>query len=218
MDSQAQLTAIAKFAKQKLGQDKSGHGFDHLSRVVKMAHRIATAMDQDPFVPVVAAYLHDTIDDKLVDNVDAAKKEVATFLTGLGLTADQVELIMSIISQISFASTLDGNRPALPLAGQIVQDADWLDAIGAIGITRAIYYGGKHHQVIYDPAMPPRENLTKDEYRNLDHETIINHFHEKLLKLAGMLNTPVAKEIAAHRQQVMLDFLAEFDAEWQAQR
>ena len=208
MDSQAQLMAIAKFAKQKLGQDKSGHGFDHLSRVVKMARRIATAMDQDPFVPVVAAYLHDTIDDKLVDNVDAAKKEVATFLTGLGLTADQVELIMSIISQISFASTLDGNRPALPLAGQIVQDADWLDAIGAI----------KHHQVIYDPAMPPRENLTKDEYRNLDHETIINHFHEKLLKLAGMLNTPVAKEIAAHRQQVMIDFLAEFDAEWQAQR
>ena len=105
MDSQAQLTAIAKFAKQKLGQDKSGHGFDHLSRVVKMAHRIATAMDQDPFVPVVAAYLHDTIDDKLVDNVDAAKEEVATFLTGLGLTADQVELIMSIISQMSFAST-----------------------------------------------------------------------------------------------------------------
>ena len=165
MDSQAQLMAIAKFAKQKLGQDKSGHGFDHLSRVVKMARRIATAMDQDPFVPVVAAYLHDTIDDKLVDNVDAAKEEVATFLTGLGLTADQVELIMSIISQMSFASTLDGNRPALPLAGQIVQDADWLDAIGAIG-----------------------------------------------------LNTPVAKEIAAHRQQVMIDFLAEFDAEWQAQR
>lgn len=115
MDSQAQLMAIAKFAKQKLGQDKSGHGFDHLSRVVKMARRIATAMDQDPFVPVVAAYLHDTIDDKLVDNVDAAKEEVATFLTGLGLTADQVELIMSIISQMSFASTLDGNRPALPL-------------------------------------------------------------------------------------------------------
>ena len=123
MDLQAQLMAIAKFAKQKLGQDKSGHGFDHLSRVVKMARRIATAMDQDPFVPVVAAYLHDTIDDKLVDNVDAAKEEVATFLTGLGLTADQVELIMSIISQMSFASTLDGNRPALPLAGQIVQDS-----------------------------------------------------------------------------------------------
>ena len=218
MDLQAQLMAIAKFAKQKLGQDKSGHGFDHLSRVVKMARRIATAMDQDPFVPVVAAYLHDTIDDKLVDNVDAAKEEVATFLTGLGLTADQVELIMSIISQMSFASTLDGTRPPLPRAGQIVQAADWLGAIGAIGITRAIYYGGKHHQVIYDPAMPPRENLTKDEYRNLDHETIINHFHEKLLKLAGMLNTPVAKEIAAHRQQVMIDFLAEFDAEWQAQR
>ena len=218
MDSQTQLTQIAAFAKDKLGNDTSGHDFNHLQRVVKMAQRIANQMGVAPFIPVAAAYLHDTIDDKLVDDVNTAKEEVRSFLTRLDLPSHTIDEILAIISQMSFASTLDGGRPTLSLAGQIVQDADWLDAIGAIGITRAIYYGGKYHQVIYDPTIPPRTNLTKNEYRNLSHETIINHFHEKLLKLAGMLNTPVAKEIAVHRQRVMLDYLAEFDAEWNAER
>ncbi|OTF90196.1 phosphohydrolase, partial [Ligilactobacillus salivarius] len=119
-----------------------------------------------------------------------------------------------IITHMSFAHSLQDDNFQLPLSGQIVQDADWLDAIGAIGITRAIYYGGHHVEKIYNPALAPRTNMTREEYRNLDDETIINHFYEKLLKLKDMLNTPTANKIAEHRQQVMLDFLDEFKNEW----
>ena len=123
---------------------------------------------------------------------------------------------MDVINNISFAHTLDKEEVKLSIIGQIVRDADWLDAIGAIGITRAIYYGGGHHEKIYDPAIKPRHNMSREEYRNLANETIINHFDEKLLHLKDMMNTETAKKIANHRQQVMLDFLDEFHAEWDA--
>lgn len=123
---------------------------------------------------------------------------------------------MDVINNISFAHTLDKEEVKLSIIGQIVRDADWLDAIGAIGITRAIYYGGGHREKIYDPAIKPRHNMSREEYRNLANETIINHFDEKLLHLKDMMNTETAKKIANHRQQVMLDFLDEFHAEWDA--
>ena len=114
---------------------------------------------------------------------------------------------------MSFAHSLE-NRPTLSLEGQIVQDADWLDAIGAIGIARAIYYGAKHHEKLYDPAILPRENLTKEQYRNLADETIINHFYEKLFKIKDLLNTAAAKEIATQRQALMRSFVTAVKEEW----
>ena len=164
----------------------------------------------------MAAYLHDTIDEKLVDNVEAAKQELVDYLKQNDFSDEQVKIIMDVINNISFAHTLDKEEVKLSIIGQIVRDADWLDAIGAIGITRAIYYGGGHHEKIYDPAIKPRHNMSREEYRNLANETIINHFDEKLLHLKDMMNTETAKKIANHRQQVMLDFLDEFHAEWDA--
>lgn len=217
MNHQEQIEAAKQYTIAKLGQDKTGHGMDHINRVVRMARRIATGEGIDPFLPVVAAYLHDTIDEKLVTNISAAKQELHDYLLNNGFSAEDVATIMDVIANISFAHTLDQGEIHLSLVGKIVRDADWLDAIGALGITRAIYYGGAHHEKIYDPQIKPRHNMSRAEYRNLDDETIINHFDEKLLGLKDKLFTPSAKAIAAHRQQVMLDFLDEFHKEWNAE-
>lgn len=218
MKQEEQIVAVKKYTIAKLGQDKTGHGMDHINRVVRMARRLAAGEGVDPFLPVVAAYLHDTIDEKLVDSIPAAEQELRDYLSAHDFTEDQVATIMDTISNISFAHTLDGVPIHLSIVGKIVRDADWLDAIGVLGITRAIYYGGGHHEKIYDPAIKPRQNMNREEYRNLADETIINHFYEKILKLSAMLQTPSARQIAAHRQQVMLDFLAEFKAEWNAEK
>lgn len=217
MERRKQLAAEAHYTAEKLGADRTGHGMDHIHRVVKMAKRIAVGEGVDPFLPMVAAYLHDTIDEKLVADVDQAKDELADFLQQTGFQTDEVTQLVAILGQISFAHTLEGPVKLTQL-GQIVRDADWLDAIGAIGITRAVYYGGAHHEKIYDPAIPPRQKMSKEEYRNLNDETIINHFTEKLLHLERMMCTTTAQKIAAHRQQVMRDFLAEFHAEWDAEK
>ncbi|NGC77167.1 HD domain-containing protein [Lactobacillus reuteri] len=218
MNQTEQLAAVKAYTISKLGQDSTGHGMDHINRVVRMSKRLANGENVDPFLPIVAAYLHDTIDEKLVKNINAAKEELITYLNQNEFSSDQVQQIMDVIDNISFAHTLDGKQINLSIVGQIVRDADWLDAIGAIGITRAIYYGGGHHEKIYDPAIKPRYNMSREEYRNLANETIINHFDEKLLHLKDMMNTATAKKIAAHRQQVMLDYLAEFHAEWNAEK
>ena len=217
LSQEEQVRATIAFAKEKLGQDRSGHGLDHLHRVARMAQRLAAKSATDPFIPTIASYLHDTIDEKLFADVDQAQRAVQDFLAGHDFSAAQTAEIMFIITHMSYAQTLVGGQTPLPLAGQIVQDADWLDAIGAIGIARAVYYGGKHHQKLYDPQMPVRTHLTKEDYRDLSQETIINHVSEKLFKLKGMLNTPAAKEIAAHRDQVMHDFVDEFLAEWRGE-
>lgn len=217
MNQEQQLMAVKQFSIKKLARDRTGHGMDHINRVVKNATRIANGEDYDPFLPQVAAYLHDTVDEKIVNSVEKAQDEVQSFLRQIELTDEQVSTVMETIKNISFAHTLEKQQISLSVTAQIVRDADWLDAIGAIGITRAIYYGGAHGEVIYDPKIKPRKKMNKQEYRNLDDETIINHFDEKLLGLKDKLFTPTAKEIAEHRQQVMLDFLDEFHQEWNAE-
>ena len=214
MTHEQQIAAVKRYTVEKLGEDSTGHGMDHINRVVKMAKKIAQGEEVDPFVPVAAAYLHDTIDEKLVANVDEAKEELWTYLEKNGFDDADIVTIMDVIANISFAHTLDEQPIHLTKVGEIVRDADWLDAIGAIGVIRAIYYGGAHHEKIYDPLVKPRENMSHEEYRNLDDETIINHFYEKILKLAGMLQTPTAQRIAVHRQQFLKNFLDEFHHEW----
>ena len=216
MTHEEQIAAVKRYTIDKLGEDSTGHGMDHINRVVRMARKIALGEGIDPFVPVAAAYLHDTIDEKLVANVDEAKEELWTYLEKNEFDDADIVTIMDVISNISFAHTLDDGPVRLTKVAEIVRDADWLDAIGAIGIIRAIYYGGAHGEVIYDPKVKPRKHMDKEEYRNLSDETIINHFYEKLLGLKDKLFTNTAKKIADHRQQVMLDFLDEFHQEWEA--
>ena len=215
MDSK--LQKIAAFAKNKLAHDKTGHNFDHIERVVKMAQKLTKQQpgNVDLAVILAAAYLHDTIDDKLVANQQVALTQVINLLENLQFTPDQIKNITNTITKMSYSSSLNGKQE-LSIEGQIVQDADWLDALGAIGIMRAIYYGGAHGEKIYDPEIVPRNKMTKQDYRNLDDETIINHFYEKLFKLTSMLNTQQARQIAAKRQQFMEDFITNFKNEWNA--
>ncbi|GEO69476.1 HD domain-containing protein [Levilactobacillus acidifarinae] len=213
------LTAVHDFARSKMRDDETGHGFDHIQRVVGLADRLLTAYPAaDRLLTLTAAYLHDVIDEKLVTDTQAASAEVRDFLSAHDFSATQQDTIFLIMDNMSFHKTLDGTAKPLPLEGQIVQDADRLDAIGAIGIARALYFGGHFGEKIYDPAVAPRTQMTHAEYRNLGGETVINHFYEKLLTLKDLMNTAAAKGLAEHRQQVMLDFLTEFKDEWQAKR
>lgn len=214
MITETQLTAIRTYAQQKLAQDHSGHGSDHLERVNRLARRLAQAEQANLNLTLAAAWLHDVIDDKLMVDPEQAHHDLADQLSELGVsTADQTA-IFDIIDHMSFSKSLNGAQK-LSLEGQIVQDADRLDAIGAIGIARALYYSGHVGEKIYDPAIAPREHLTKEQYRQQP-GTAINHFYEKLFKLADMMNTPAAKALAKRRTDVMRAFVDQFKAEWTA--
>lgn len=214
MITETQLTAIRTYARQKLAQDHSGHGSDHLERVNRLARRLAQAEQANLNLTLAAAWLHDVIDDKLMADPERAHHDLADQLTTIGVSSADQTAIFDIIDHMSFSKSLNGAQK-LSLEGQIVQDADRLDAIGAIGIARALYYSGHVGEKIYDPAIAPREHLTKEQYRQQP-GTAINHFYEKLFKLADMMNTPAAKALAKRRTDVMRAFVDQFKAEWTA--
>jgi uncharacterized protein len=145
--------------------------------------------------------------------VQLAKSHLKTFLSNISVSQDDISRIFYIIDNMSWSKGIGGQAQHLDINGQIVQDADRLEAVGAIAITRAITYGAVKNRILYDPAIPPRIAQNKAEYRN-DDSTTINHFYEKLLLIKDRLNTDTAKKIATSRHQFMLDFLAQFKAEW----
>ena len=213
---QKQIEAIEQFVRTALAQEHSGHGFDHIQRVVNNARLIQRQVgDGDLTTITLVALLHDVIDEKIVSDVTQARQSVAAGLTQKGIDKMQSTVIFDIIDHMSFSKNINQHQ-ALSLEGQIVQDADRLDAIGAIGIGRTFMYGGAHDGVAYDPEIQPRAELTKANYR--EPSTVINHFYEKLFKLAATMNTQVAREIATARTQVMQDFVAEYIAEWQGEK
>lgn len=212
-DNTAQLEKIDSFVKEKLQDDLTGHDYAHIQRVVKMAKRLIDDRTENvnQFVVFAAGYLHDVIDEKLVENQAVAENEVARFLRSLGVSDFDIAHIFDIITHMSFSDNL-GQKYKLSLEGQIVQDADRLDAIGAIGIARTFYYGGAHGHILYDLEIQPREKMTHDEYR--DNKTVINHFYEKLFKLKDDMNIPLAQKIAVERTEYMKSFVNEFKKEW----
>lgn len=208
------LFKIVEFIKPKTENDHTGHDFNHLQRVAKLAEKIAKQEGCIQLkIILTSAYLHDFIDDKLVYDVEKNLMILKNRLREWLFTEDEINEIVDIITHMSFSKNLKENY-YLSFAGQIVQDADRLDAIGAIGIARALTYGGVHKRVLYDPSISPRTNLTKEQYRN-EKGTTINHFYEKLLLIKDQLNTTTAKQIAIKRQQEMLDFLNNFKLEWE---
>lgn len=215
MEETQQLKQIAAYAQEVLEKDASGHSMDHIERVVKMARRLAASEACDHFLVVASAYLHDVIDDKLVSDVAVARLELQAFLLSIGVESGRVQTIFYIIDHVSFSASIGKEPEELTIEAQIVQDADRLDAVGAMGIGRTFYYGGHTGHRIYDPAIPPRQLKNKAEYRV--NETVINHFYEKLLLLPDKMHTPLARQIGQERQQVMEVFLATFMKEWQGE-
>lgn len=200
-----------EWVKKKLAHDHSGHDWEHIRRVRDNALYIARQEGGDVFVIELAALLHDVVDDKIVTDVETAYRELENWLYEQGVASAAIERTIHIISTMSFKG---GNRPPMStLEGKIVQDADRLDAIGAIGIARTFMYAGAKGHVMYDKGVSVRETMTEQEYRQ-GKSTAVHHFYEKLLKLKELMNTDTAKRLAEERHEYMEHFLQQFMKEW----
>ena len=202
-----------EFAKGLLEKDSTGHDYHHILRVTKLALRIAhTESGADPELVGLIAALHDVDDRKLSPNTTENLDHARNFLMENGVKADRISIILDGIRQISFKGT-DSVAPD-SLEARCVQDADRLDAIGAIGIGRAFAFGGSRGRAMYDPDQPPQLHMDGETYAKTQGPTI-NHFYEKLLLLKDMMNTETGKAIAVHRHGFMEAFLDEFYGEWE---
>ena len=213
------LNLIKAYTKRILQMDVSGHDFYHCQRVAVSAQKLwqqdfSTATYNDEIN--AASYLHDTIDEKIVADPQKALSQIRNLLTTAGFNASQQKDIISTINQMSFSKNIT-KQQQLPLFGQYVQDADRLDALGAIGIARAFAYGGSHQQPIYDPHHQPEKLSNHFQYRH-HQTTTINHFYEKLLHLQNLMNTKAGKKLAQQRSQYMQQFLTEFQQEWDGKK
>jgi uncharacterized protein len=203
------------FVRNELGEDATGHDWFHVDRVRKNALHICKEEKQgDPFIIEMAALLHDIPDEKLNESIEKGRAKLDSFLQSITLSSEEQSHILQIIQSISYKG---GSKTELvSIEAKIVQDADRLDAIGAIGIARAFAYGGKKGQQIYDPNIQVREKMSLEEYRK-GKSTSIHHFYEKLIKLKDLLNTHAAKRMAESRHQMMGLFLEQFFQEWEGQ-
>lgn len=201
-----------KYVRNELGAEATGHDWFHIERVRNNAlHIWQHEKSGDPFIIEMAALLHDISDEKLNKSAEIGEAKPEKFLSTISLMDKDKNHIKQIIQSISFKG---GRKTELvTVEAKIVQDADRLDAIGAIGIARAFAYGGKKGQPIYDPNISVREEMSLEEYRN-GKSSSIHHFYEKLLKLKELLHTARAKEMAEIRQNMMESFLAQFFQEW----
>jgi uncharacterized protein len=212
---QLMIEQTEEFVKRQLANESSGHDWYHIYRVQKLSENIAEQEGADPFICVMAALLHDLADEKIAGSEEAGLNNVKQWLESLHVEQEDSIHILSIISTMSFKG---GNQsPMLTIEGKVVQDADRLDAIGAIGIGRTFAYSGAKGQLMYDPEIPVRETMTKEEYRN-QKSTAVNHFYEKLLKLKNHMNTTYAKKLADERHVFLEQFLDQFFAEWEGKK
>ncbi|PWW30254.1 uncharacterized protein DFO73_103136 [Cytobacillus oceanisediminis] len=200
------------FIRDTLGEDSTGHDWYHIERVRKNALYIAEKEQRgDLFIIEMAALLHDIPDEKLNASKEAGDKKLSDFLQVLEIQEADKTRINEIIYSVSFKG--GKKTELLSPEAEIVQDADRLDAIGAVGIARAFAYGGKKGQAIYDPGLETRNEMTEEEYRH-GKSSSINHFYEKLLKIKERLNTDTAIKMAEERHQFMEKYLQQFYKEW----
>jgi uncharacterized protein len=201
------------FVKKQLENAESGHNWFHMERVYNNALLIAKEETCNLEVIQLAALLHDIADSKFHDGDETFGPKVArTFLTSENVSEETINHVVRIIENISFKG---GNfeKKFTSKELEIVQDADRLDAIGAVGIARTFNYGGFKNREIYNPEIEPNLNMSKEEYKNSTAPTI-NHFYEKLLLLKDKMNTETGKKIAQQRHGFMVSFLEQFYNEW----
>lgn len=208
------ITKTIDFVKQELSNAEGGHDWFHTERVYKNALLIAKTENADLLIVQLGALLHDIADSKFHNGDETigpikAKK----FLENQNVVPNITEHILKIIENVSFKG---GNfkKKFISKELQIIQDADRLDAIGAIGIARTFNYGGYKNRGLYNPLIPPKLNMTKEQYKKSSAPTI-NHFYEKLLLLSEQMHTETAKKIAEKRHTFMEQFLEQFYAEWE---
>lgn len=210
------LLATEQHVKQLLAADTTGHDWWHIHRVRKLTLTLAKEEQADLFICEMAALLHDTVDDKLVADEKIAKTELLDWLFEQQLEENVVQQIMQIIADMSFKGGSNADK-VLTLEGKVVQDADRIDALGAIGIARTMVYSGSKGRPMHLPNAQPRLNMTLAEYRNGE-DTAIMHFYEKLLTLKDTMNTLTGKKLAEQRHLFLETYLEQFYAEWAGER
>jgi uncharacterized protein len=216
MNREAILKKTKEFVKQSFKGAEGGHDWFHTKRVLENSVHIAREENANLFVVQLAALLHDIADSKFHDGDETLGPKVASeFLKEQKVDQVSREHIVKIIESVSFKNSLSPLEKTFnSIEMQIVQDADRLDAIGAIGIARAFNYGGFKNRELYNPNVPPNRNMSKEEYKKSAAPTI-NHFYEKLLLLKEKMNTATGKKLAEKRHEFMLSYLDQFFQEWE---
>ncbi len=213
MTKQEIIQKTINFVKQTLANADGSHDWFHIYRVWKNTQLILKTEKANPFICELAALLHDIADYKYNNgNETIGAKKTEQFLNSLSIKNEHIAPIVNIVKSISFLGGHNENKFFSPELA-VVQDADRLDAIGAIGIARAFAYGGSKKREIYNPEIKPNLNMTKEEYKNSTAPTI-NHFYEKLLLLKDKMNTETGKKLAEKRHNFMLFYLKQFYKEW----
>ncbi|WP_405385034.1 HD domain-containing protein [Maribacter sp. LLG6340-A2] len=206
------------FVKETLQNAEGGHDWFHIQRVFKNSMLIAKDENVNILVVSLGALLHDIADAKFNDGDETLGPKMAeNFLLSLKVPKRTINHVIKIIKYSSFKAGITDGKIKKKLFSskelQVVQDADRLDAIGAIGIARAFNYGGFKNRALYDPNISPNLGMSKEEYKKSTAPTI-NHFYEKLLLLKDKMNTDTGKRLAEERHQYMIDFLEQFYREW----
>ena len=211
------INKTISFVKAKLENAEGGHDWFHIERVFKNAVLIAKNEDCDVTVVKLGALLHDIADSKFHEGDESVGSKIARdFLESENVDEEIITHVVHIIKNISYkGGNFEKKFSSLEL--DVVQDADRLDAIGAIGIARAFNYGGFKNRALYDPKIAPNSRMSKEEYKKNDAPTL-NHFYEKLLLLKDKMNTDTGKKIAKERHRYMEGFLAQFYAEWEGDK
>lgn len=205
-----------EMVKERLSADSSGHDWWHISRVRILAIRIAKAEGADTFIVEMSALLHDICDWKFnKGNEKAGLVIVQTFLKSIELPSESQDKILEIIGAVSYKGA--GIKDEMSsLEGCVVQDADRLDALGAIGIARTFAYGGNHHQSMHEPELKPTMHSSFEEYKT-KRSSSINHFYEKLFLLKDRMHTDTGKKMAISRHEYMQKFVDTFLLEWKGE-
>ena len=217
MNKEFIIEKTIEHVKSTLIDAEGGHDWWHIHRVWKTAQHIATAEHADDLVVALGALLHDIADSKFHNGDETiGPRKAREWLVSLQVEEPVIKHVENIITHISFKG---GNHGQLFKSKEldIVQDADRLDAIGAIGIARAFNYGGFKNRPMHDPTLPPNMKMSKEEYKNNLAPTI-NHFYEKLLLLKDRMNTETGKKMAIQRHQFMESYLKQFYEEWDGEK
>ena len=215
MDKEKIIAATIAFVKKELKNAEGGHDWFHIARVFKNSILISKDEKVDVFVVSLAALLHDIADPKFYNGDETVGPRVATkFLKEQEVHEQIINHVVHIIKHISYKNSFNtASKKFTSIELEVVQDADRLDAIGAIGIARCFNYGGFKNRALYDPEIIPNLNMTKEQYKKSDAPTI-NHFYEKLLLLKDKMNTASGKKIAVERHSFMETYLQQFYNEW----
>ena len=215
LNDQALINRTADFVREKFLHEGSGHDWEHIRRVWQVARALARDTPQaNSLITELGALLHDVADWKFHDgDEEAGPRASRTWLESQQTEQSVIEAVELIIREISFKG-LGVATPMSSVEGELVQDADRLDAIGAIGVARAFAYGGHKGRPLHDPAVPPVVHDSFESYKKNTGPTV-NHFYEKLLHLRERLHTPAARKVAEERHAFMEQFLTQFLREWE---